>query len=191
MKEVTITGLYKGKDNRGIIIGGKRFTPKNVATTNVEERVFLNLQKAEENGWFKIIKHNYAEFLKANGRRVVAQKIKIDSTVPEEKVVPEETTVEETIREDVVQEEVAPEEVVAEEDSLEETTAEEVAPEEAAINIDKVIISSVEEFDALSTRAKNTAIKNGEVTEEVINHIIENEIEYKPGTVDLAKEILK
>lgn len=68
LEKITITGEYIGNDTNGIIIGGKHFYPGIVLTADVDEDVFLNLQLAEKNGWFKIISHNYQEFLKSRDR---------------------------------------------------------------------------------------------------------------------------
>jgi hypothetical protein len=58
MKNITITGVYKGNDLSGTMIGGKVFKKNNVLETNVEENVFLKLVAAKENGWFDLRTHN-------------------------------------------------------------------------------------------------------------------------------------
>ncbi|MDF2841734.1 MAG: hypothetical protein K0R00_160 [Herbinix sp.] len=196
MKEVTLTGLYKGKDSKGTIIGGKTFTPNNVATTDVTEDVFLKLEKAQSNGWFQIIKHNYQQFLEANGRKVVIPAPAVVLTevaeVPVAEVPVTEVPVTEVPVAEVPVAEVPEVEVPVTEVPEVEVPVTEVPEVEVPqiLKDDEDIVTELDKFIAMGTRAQNAAIKSLSVSREILNHVIKNEADFKETTVELAKSII-
>jgi hypothetical protein len=209
MNEITVKGLYKGSDPKGMIIGGKRFTPKNVNTADVVEQVFLNLQRAEENGWFKIFEHNYNKFLEANGREPV--KLVIPTTLPIPDLSPNQnpdlTDLDKMKLDSVTSDYTMPTGVSLIEPSVEPPVNTEVkapveplveapveplveAPVEPLVEApEETIDHDVESFLALSTKAQNTAFKTGTVSPEVVKYVIDNEEMFKPATVEYAKQV--
>ncbi|MCX8074091.1 MAG: hypothetical protein N2749_00695 [Clostridia bacterium] len=74
LEKITITGIYTGSEERGIMVGGKIFLPHHVLAADVDENTFFVLREGEKNGWFKINQDNYNEFLKSRGREVNVDK---------------------------------------------------------------------------------------------------------------------
>jgi hypothetical protein len=70
LNKITLEGVLLDENSNGILIGGKPFRYNAVQKTDVTEDVFLNLCIAEENKWFRILFHNYEEFLNSRGREL-------------------------------------------------------------------------------------------------------------------------
>lgn len=89
---INVVGEYKGKDSKGIIIGGKPFAPNVKQDVLVDETTFQNLKDGNENGWFAIYESNYDEFLVKMGR---TQDVAEETSATEEIPATEETPAEE------------------------------------------------------------------------------------------------
>lgn len=166
---VTITGSYNGNDERGIIVGGKQFLPNNVLEADVQEEVFLNLIDAENNGWFKVLKHNYEEFVISRGRNY-------NNSIPKVTVI-----------EDALDKAETP---VVEIPAVEIAEEKPVVIEEQPVSTVSELPEGVSEFNAMTVRSQNEAIRNGNIDQSVLEYVSANPDEYKESTVKLVNEIL-